>query len=453
MSDIHDIRSLLHSARGEKGKSVMDHLVQVFAQLIYDNPRDPLTNLELVSQEVKENSFRYFREPLNKQQDLQHVLKYSAEAQSLIGRPKEENDEGVLVEIAPEPLAYIPDLLEDRELLRWAGIDLGEDESLRLQNSLKKLMKEKAARDIRFWGKILGTEKDYYIVEGNGDAAEEEAERPSDFEKRGEGVNTYTYWVTDGAFGAWHELPDINPVHIKAAREIRKCFTGHLEAKVISNPYFPGTEKELLRTQIARITHSSILIQKGLFKTVEDAPTEVEAEEEPILQNTQSLKNISNWVHQHPNILKCGRVSHMEPEPVDEEIDIEVLKAQILEADPLEDRLKPLDRDAAPAGFDSAWISRYLGDAQEYELTFPIKGKVTYAVNVLRSMWWPGAVAVQQNGKLLHFYLGDGMKSATKKYFPVRPPMIIDDPVDRQEVKDPYPENKPEEAKEEVQED
>ncbi|CAG9313844.1 unnamed protein product [Blepharisma stoltei] len=449
MSDVQEIRSLLHSARGEKGKSVMDLLVQIFAQTIYDNPRDPLANFELVSQEVKENSFRYFIDSKKEKHggNLEELIKYSAEAQTLIGRPKEENEEGVLVDVAPEPLAHIPDLLEERELLRWAGIDLGEEEALRLQNSLKKLMKDKGAKDIRLWGKISGTEKDYYIVEGNGEGAEEEIERPNDFEKRGEGINTFTYWVADGAFGAWTELPDINPAHIKAAREIRKLFTGRLDAPVISNPHFPGLEKELLRAQIARITHSTVLIQKGLFKTVEDSPAEIEAEEESVTLSTEQLKSLGNWVHQHPNILKCGRVSHMEPEPVDEEIDVEILKAQILEADPLEERLKPLEKDAPLAGFEAAWISRYLGDQQEYEMTFPVKGKVTYAVNLIKSLWWPGAVILQQNGKMIHFYMGDGLKSATRRYYPVTPPFIVEDPVDRQEEKDPYPEKQPEEPK------
>jgi len=90
----------------------------------------------MTSQEVEENCFHYFIDSKKKKEkhggSLEQILKYAAEAQSLIGRSKEENEESVLVDVAPEPISYIPDLLEDRELLRWAGIDLGEEEALRL---------------------------------------------------------------------------------------------------------------------------------------------------------------------------------------------------------------------------------------------------------------------------------------------------------------------------------
>lgn len=112
---------------------------------------------------------------------------------------------------------------------------------------MKKLVRDKAPREIRFWGKISGTNNDYYIIEGQGDAPEDEEERGADFEKRGEGINTYTYWVTNDPLAEWFELPDITPQQLGVARKIRKLFSGNLEANVVSNPYFPGKEKHLLR--------------------------------------------------------------------------------------------------------------------------------------------------------------------------------------------------------------
>jgi hypothetical protein len=59
-----------------------------------------------------------------------------------------------------------------------------------LQKSLTKLAAQTSASNIRFWGKINGTVKDYYIAEGTADAvAEEGVELPADFEPRGTGVN------------------------------------------------------------------------------------------------------------------------------------------------------------------------------------------------------------------------------------------------------------------------
>lgn len=451
--EVQELRSLLQSSRGEKGKSLMDHMQELFSQLIYDNPRCPLSSLELYSLDIKKHGFSYLHSATTNHGELADLLKWANLEQRLIDRPKEENDEGVLVEVAPEALPAISDIMEDRQLLRWAGVDLGEEECWRLRQALKKLVKEKSAKDIRFWGKIYGTEKDYYVVEGQGEAGEEE-ERPPDFEKKGEGINQFTYWVTDSAFNAWNELPDITPAQLKVARKIRKLFTGNLNAPVISNPHFPGKEKELLRAQIARITHGTMLEPKGLHKLVEDNPNEIENEEEPVYLTTSQLKDQNNWLHALPSILKCGRIVHMDPEvPEDVDIDIEILKARQIEQDPFEERLKPIVKDVEVPALGKGWVQRYVNDPQEYIEKVPKKGTYTFAVNVMRSLWWPGVLIVQQNEKWLHFYMGNGLKVETERVYPINPPVIKDEPIDRQEFPEPYPETKPEEPKEEKEED
>jgi len=63
--------------------------------------------------------------------------------------------------------------------------------------SLKKLAHKSGASGVRFWGKIYGIKADYFIAEGTGGVAEEEGEEiPDDFERRGTGINTFTYWAT-----------------------------------------------------------------------------------------------------------------------------------------------------------------------------------------------------------------------------------------------------------------
>ena len=57
---------------------------------------------------------------------------------------------------------------------------------------------ESQSPNIRFFGKVFGTEKDYYVAEGSLDAADEEdVVRPPDFEPRGTGVNKFVYWVAN----------------------------------------------------------------------------------------------------------------------------------------------------------------------------------------------------------------------------------------------------------------
>ena len=144
----------------------------------------------------------------------------------------------------------------------------------------------------------------------------------------------------------------------------------------------------------------------------------------------------------------------MEPEvPEDADIDIEILKARQVEKDPFEPRLKPISKDNDVPGLGKAWVLRYARDVQEYVEKPPKKNLCTFAVNVFRSLWWPGAVVVQQNEKWMHFYVGYGLKVETARVYPVNPPVIKDDPVDKQEFPEPYPETKPEEPKEEQQEE
>ena len=66
---------------------------------------------------------------------------------------------------------------------------------------MKKLAADSGAGKLRFFGKIRGTEKDYYVAEGELEGGDEGGdgegeEKPADFEAKGTGVNKYTYWVS-----------------------------------------------------------------------------------------------------------------------------------------------------------------------------------------------------------------------------------------------------------------
>jgi radial spoke head protein 4A len=51
---------------------------------------------------------------------------------------------------------------------------------------------------------------------------------------------------------------------------IKHIFTGNLNATIDSNPTFPGKERHFLRAQIARITHGTVIIPKGLYEFDEE---------------------------------------------------------------------------------------------------------------------------------------------------------------------------------------
>ena len=64
---------------------------------------------------------------------------------------------------------------------------------------------------MRLWGKIKGTEADYYIAEGNLPEAE-----PTEglADPRGQGVNKYVYWATNSPLNKWNQLHDLKTVDL-----------------------------------------------------------------------------------------------------------------------------------------------------------------------------------------------------------------------------------------------
>jgi radial spoke head protein 4A len=67
---------------------------------------------------------------------------------------------------------------------------------------------------------------------------------------------------------------------LQAARQIKHILTGHLNASIDSNPSFPGKERHFLRAQIARITHSTVLVPAGFFKPNEEDDKKLDYDEE-----------------------------------------------------------------------------------------------------------------------------------------------------------------------------
>ena len=203
----------------------------------------------------------------------------------------------------------VGDFLEQSQMLDWAGISFGESETYRIQKSMQRLAHLSGASCLRFWGKILASKHDYYVIEGQvNDAGEPEI--PHNCEKRGEGVNKYVYWVTDNILADWIQLAEVDPVHIKAARKFKHIMTGDLNADVLTCPPFPGKERHYLRAQIARIAHATTLHPKGLLELDEDNPNNLKYAEEFTMPPTAELNSTEIWGHHYPNILDAGRISH-----------------------------------------------------------------------------------------------------------------------------------------------
>ena len=105
------------------------------------------------------------------------------------------------------------------------------------------------------------------------------------------------------------------------------------------------------------------------------------------------------WGHQHQIILQAGRVTHLLAPETPEEGKDEAMAA-LNEKDPVCDRFRAINEDAPvtglPAGLETgfSWVSKVVGDPQTYNQLPPKEGVITYSVNVIKSLRWPGAVTV-----------------------------------------------------------
>jgi radial spoke head protein 4/6 len=184
-----------------------------------------------------------------------------------------------------------------------------------------------------------------------------------------------------------------------------------------------------LRAQIARISHGTVIIPKGLLEFDEEGNAEKYAEEFAV-PGTEELKSLEAWGHRHQCILKVGRISHLEPQGSNEE-DKEAYLAAQGESDPALERYKGINEDTPVfPGMEAGWTSKLVGDPQPYNYK---DGTTTYAVNVLKSLRWPGALTVAQNGKFASIYVGYGLKRGDVCFNPTEPPEVQRDPSDQNE--------------------
>lgn len=69
-------------------------------------------------------------------------------------------------------IGFVPNFMEESRWFEWAGVGFGEEESYRIFKSLSTLSFKKTAVNCKLWGKILCSEKDYYVAIGEFPVAE-----------------------------------------------------------------------------------------------------------------------------------------------------------------------------------------------------------------------------------------------------------------------------------------
>jgi radial spoke head protein 4A len=419
-------------------EGVYDHLGKIINKVIAEKPQDAYGLVEVLSRLVKEPAAP--GKPEASPEETAALAKHVKQLRKLDQVPTDES--------GPVQLCSVPDFSREASLLAWAGAGFSDTESYQIACALRALAfkeKDNGLTKLRFWGKVLGTEADYYVAEAQKDAPGDapDPEGPdADMEPLGSGANTYAYYATTDLCGDWLLLPDVRPREIRAARQIKKILSGNPKAPVITHPYFEGKEEVLLRAQIARITADTVLCIKGYIKREDD-----EDEESPFGENPEfvaplpaELLKPEAWTHMQPHILRIGRTTYPEgddeePEEGEEPTPEQVAKKELKEADPMLSLVRGLHEDGME------WSIRQSGDDAVYrgkqDPETQVYAKTSNAVTYVRSLNWPGAVCVSCGNHFANFYVGYGQPATRTEFFIPAPPDVQDEPVDPGEQVEP----------------
>lgn len=154
-----------------KEKNMYNHLLKLYEVQMEMNDNNKFLDLfEDISLKLKNIKGKYFEEEKEKALDslftyLEEFTKSAISRKALIEPlTRKEGDE-----ITPvTQVGYVPEYYNLFQIFEWLGISIGEKESYLLTNSLRNLASVKNLQSVTFWGKIYGTEKDYFIAETSG---------------------------------------------------------------------------------------------------------------------------------------------------------------------------------------------------------------------------------------------------------------------------------------------
>lgn len=135
--------------------------------MLINNDRNSYQLFEYYSHKVKAK-----QQPLSqfRQEEYELLKEYVEKAKSLLNKPNTGTEE----EPAESgPTGYVPNLLEEAKWFERCGVGFGEELTYTIFKSLEKFSITKQIKELRFWGKIIGSNADYYIAESPAQAAEE----------------------------------------------------------------------------------------------------------------------------------------------------------------------------------------------------------------------------------------------------------------------------------------
>lgn len=166
------VYDLLHVIRTKDGKSNMyEHLQKLYETKVDMNDDKKFLDLiEDISIRIKTQG-SYFSEEKSRESLLNYLEEFEKNAKgkkALLGPMIKVDPNGGDPETITQ-VTFVPEYHNIFQTLEWVGISIGEKESYLLTNSLRNLASNKnLPNGVSFWGKIYGTERDYYLAEAAG---------------------------------------------------------------------------------------------------------------------------------------------------------------------------------------------------------------------------------------------------------------------------------------------
>ncbi|KAJ3029922.1 Radial spoke head protein 4 A, partial [Rhizophlyctis rosea] len=181
-SEVQLAKAFLMGVSEKSGTSVYDHLTQVIVRILENRIEGGVDIFESISADVKRSKFQAeqvtapggFRKepPYNPQTEISSAQIKLFERLS----PEDQADR------SSGEAGEVPDVMDLSNLWEWAGVSLSPPETFTTFLSMQNLSSTKPLKSLRLWGKILGLQSNYIIVEGElrdgaVDEDEEEANR------------------------------------------------------------------------------------------------------------------------------------------------------------------------------------------------------------------------------------------------------------------------------------
>jgi radial spoke head protein 4A len=386
---IEEVKDEMHEKQNQSEKRLeydyKHHLNEVVKEILAYHKEDGLEKFEEISIFIKRKmtklSFQYYIPPYQPKKCIELTPTEEKVFKNLNKKKGKQLD---TVD------GYLEDILYLSRILEWGGISFSKNEWFKIRLAMKKLLVESNAVSLRFWGKIFGTESDYYIIQGSLKNYPLTNPKPYIESRGNEGLNRYTFWVSNSLLEGWSELPDITASQLIASRNFKYYLTGNLNSKVRAFNNFPGKEAHLLKCQILRIMHSSSIVPEGYLKINENFQDDLagkiteyaDVDYQP--GSLEDMKTEDKWVHEYAFIYNNGKIIF---DTSQEEGLTTVDRLRKIGDD---EGYKKLDKEGNPEEA-KYWKIKVVGDQMQYTRE---AGPTSYAAVVINNTRWPGTYCV-----------------------------------------------------------